>query len=499
MIPKLRKCQHELKISARSLLNDHQQIIAVAPTGFGKTIVIGDIVTLTLKNGYRILTLTHRIEIMGQIVKAFVKFGIEPGLIHADLPITKNQSQVAMVQSLSNKIELLKIIKFDLVLIDEVHHTVCNSYLKLINAITTTNPKAKIIGFTATPQRTDGQGMDTAGYTAMTIGPHTHQLVYGIEDWDGQKHKFLCEPVVYSSPMTAQIMQARWKWSNGDYDTKSADEIMGQRIIINDTIEMYNKFFHGSPCVIFGASIPDCHKVYAAMTAEGWRGGVVESGMDAELRKEYIEGLGNGQYNFICSYEVLGEGVDIPVLAGIISRRRTASIIIWLQQTGRAVRLSPGKTHAPIIDQTGNVLNPSLGHPLQERQWRLDGVKRNKKNSGDGELVVTQCPSCSVWLAGKPSVCPYCGETLKKKSTDNKKIITIDAPLEIIRPPIISEDSTYAADVIEYDEDQKEQAIIDRVKSEHINKRERLESLASMVGKDRKWTELVWRKYCGGN
>lgn len=494
MIPNLRKCQYELKDSIKSTLKNHNQIIAVAPTGFGKTIVIGDIVLNAIKRGHRVLILVHREEILYQTIKKLIMFGIEPGIIQGKMPITKNQVQVAMVQSLIGKIELLKMIKFKLVMIDECHHSPAVSYGKIIQAM----PQAKIIGFTATPQRTDGQGMDTAGYTAMTIGPHTHQLVNGIEDWDGKKHKFLVEPIVYSSPMTAKLMQAKWKFKNGDYDKQTSEEIMGQRIIINDTVDMYNKYFNGSPCVIFCTSIPDCHKVYAAMTAEGWTGGVVESGMDSDERKDYIEGLGNGGRNFLCSYEVLGEGVDIPVLAGIISRRKTSSLIVWLQSCGRALRLAPGKKYAPIIDQTGNVMNPALGHPLEQRRWTLEGIKRNKKNSEEGDLIVTQCRGCGVWLAGRPEICPYCGETIKRIRQDNQKIITIEQPLEIIKPPIVNQDSNYVADVIEYSDDQKEEAIINRIKNQHITKKERLDSLASMIGKDRKWTNTVWKKYCGG-
>jgi superfamily II DNA or RNA helicase len=115
---------------------------------------------------------------------------------------------------------------------------------------------------------------------------------------------------------------------------------MGEKTIINETTEMYGQYFKGSPAIIFCASISDCENVANSMRSNGWKCETVRGDMEDNARQEYINGLGTGKLNAICSFEVLGEGVDVPVLAGVILRRRTMSVIVYLQQIGRALRIA---------------------------------------------------------------------------------------------------------------------------------------------------------------
>ncbi|MDD5006446.1 MAG: DEAD/DEAH box helicase family protein [Candidatus Omnitrophica bacterium] len=491
----LRKYQTQGEDDIRALTHKgHKRIIWTCATGGGKTVVGADITDRVMKRKKRVLWLVHRDEISTQTVKKLVLFGHNPGIIQGDNYMANSLCHVAMVQTLSRRIDFLS--KNDLLpdccITDEVHHCAADSWLKIYDAIAAKKPDCLFIGLTATGRRTDGLGLNTAGYTALINGPQYADLLN--PSYTGGE-VYLSEPVVVYSPLTFQLSQAKGKKKNKDYDPNEEQKIFGEKIVINNCVDLYNKYFLGAPCIIFGASVNDCLEVTAAMRASGWKGGTVYDSMDIAERKDYIEGLGNGKYNFLCSYDILGEGVDIPVVAGCIKRRRTTSIIIEMQQNGRPARKYPGKKYNLIIDQCGNSL--IHGHPLTRREWSLEGVV---KTIGEPEIKMTICPGCNVYLAGNPSICPYCGEVLKGDGSgfQEESIREVPAPMEILPAP--AQQGFYeATDIEEFEIKDREQEVINRIASGHLTSFDRFGELAKMIGKDRKWTDLVWRKYHAGN
>ena len=265
----------------------------------------------------------------------------------------------------------------------------------------------------------------------MNEGPQSAWLV---------DNGYLTEPLVFSSPAAIESTQQNYKIKNDEFDLAAQTKFMGQKYIVQDTLNCYARYFNGAPCIIFCASVKDCQKISKAMNAVGWKTGVVKSGMDSDLRKDYIAGLGTGKYNAICSYEVIGEGVDIPILAGIIMRRLTKSITIYLQQTGRALRTHEGKKNAIIIDQAGNFY--LHGHPLTHRRWTLDG--KPLKTSKEGEIKSFTCPNslCLAFVTYNKVIdgcCPYCGCDLEEAKAENKKkkeLRIVNAELLKVERPI---------------------------------------------------------------
>lgn len=487
----LRKYQQDAENKIRETNHKHKQLIYVCATGGGKTVVGASITHKANLKKHSVVWLVHREEIADQTIKKLVLFGINPGLIQGNNYMIDSLTHVAMVQTLSNRIDFLSKnnILPKVLIIDECHHTTANTWLKICNFIKEKNPRCLIIGLTATPQRTDNIGLNSAGYTALIPGPQYPDLI-NPDYTGGTVH--LSEPVVFYSPLTFQLSKAKGKKKNKDYDPEIEGQIFGEKIVVNNCCDLYEKYFFGSPVIIFCASVNDCFLVTSAMRARGWKGGSIYDQMDKEERKDYIMGLGNGKYNFLCSYDILGEGVDIPVTAGCILRRRTLSIIIYLQQIGRSARKYPGKKYNIIIDQCGNSI--IHGHPLTRRVWTLEGATRQEKEKN---ISMTICTNCGALLAGKPVICPYCGESLITEGLTEHTIKEVKAPMSILPAP----PKTSYSDIIDIEEFEikdREQAIIDRVKF-GLSSYERFGELAHFIGKDRKWTDLIWRKYSEGN
>ena len=74
--------------------------------------------------------------------------------------------------------------------------------------------------------------------------------------------------------------------------------------------------------------------------------------------------------------DVISEGFDIPAMEAAILLRPTTSLALYLQQIGRALRPSDGKT-AYILDHVGNIARHGLAET--PREWSLDGVDKKRK------------------------------------------------------------------------------------------------------------------------
>ena len=60
---------------------------------------------------------------------------------------------------------------------------------------------------------------------------------------------------------------------------------------------------------------------------------------------------------YIISVDIFNEGVDIPSVNQVVMLRPTKSAIIFVQQLGRGLRKSKGKTYVSVIDFIGNYEN----------------------------------------------------------------------------------------------------------------------------------------------
>ena len=60
-----------------------------------------------------------------------------------------------------------------------------------------------------------------------------------------------------------------------------------------------------------------------------------------------------GKIKVLCNVDLISEGFDVPDCSCVVLLRPTESLVIYLQQSMRAMRYQPDK-RAVIIDQVGN-------------------------------------------------------------------------------------------------------------------------------------------------
>ncbi len=80
----------------------------------------------------------------------------------------------------------------------------------------------------------------------------------------------------------------------------------------------------------------------------------VFSGTESDSYGESLQRLRTGELQMLCVVDMFNEGLDIPPVDRVVMLRPTESKVIFLQQLGRGLRASEGKTHLLVIDFVGN-------------------------------------------------------------------------------------------------------------------------------------------------
>ena len=120
----------------RSQRKGNKNILLQAATGSGKTVMASAFVHHSIKQNQNVLFLAHRRELITQCSNKLTDEGVRHGIIMAgENSEFWHKTQVASIdtlrsRSITNKKEALP--KADLIIIDEAHRCLSNTYLKII-------------------------------------------------------------------------------------------------------------------------------------------------------------------------------------------------------------------------------------------------------------------------------------------------------------------------------------------------------------------------------
>ena len=357
-------------------------VLAVLPTGGGKTVCFSYIAQAASVKGNRVLILVHRAELLDQASRAMpVPHGVIAAGRGMDLSHTV---QVASVQTVARRLHLLPRDFFQLLVVDEAHHTTAGTWARVIAHFA----QAKLLGVTATPIRGDGRGLGEH-YQAMVQGPTAAELT---------SEGYLAPARVLAPP---GFDSAGLRKRMGDFDTKQAEQRVGT--IMGDCLGHYRKHLSGQTAIAFCCSVAHAEAVAHLFQSAGIAAASIDGGMDTSTRRELLQRLAVGDLKVLTSCALIGEGVDVPSVGGCILLRPTASVGLHLQMIGRCLRPQPGKT-AVVLDHVGNTLR--LGHHLEERDWTLDGLRKRDREAAPSVKV---CPTCFATSASTAQVCADCG------------------------------------------------------------------------------------------
>lgn len=385
-----------------------RRVCAVAPCGAGKTIMTAWMARGTVLSGRRAIFMVHRQELIEQISATFTAMGIRHGLIAAgaakeyDLPV-----QIASVQTLIHRLSQVQ--APDLLICDECHHIVANTYRKIVDQFSS----SYVLGVTATPERIGGQGLGEI-FQSLVLGPSAADLIAAGN----------LTPYDYYAPPT-KFDPAAAHVRFGEYVKNDLLSQMDDADVIGDIVTNYKNLADGKRAICYCINRAHSEHVAASFRAAGIPALHIDGETHKAVRARAIEDFRTGRLQILCNAELLGEGFDVPAMEAVILARPTASLTLYIQQSMRPLRPDPNnpEKRAVIIDHVGNVFRH--GMPDEEREWSLETKKRKPRAT-----AIKVCPACYTAVPSTARTCP-CGHVFAA-APEERKITETDGTLKKI-------------------------------------------------------------------
>lgn len=342
---KLRPYQEEaIKAIEKTFKKNFRQYIEL-PTGAGKTVTF---LSFCKKNNYKTMIIVPSVQLMHQVYQSALKMyhPIEisrKGDRYVERPKTIH---ICIANSLRDDyLEKITQTKFDLIVIDEAHHSQSKIYIRFIKTYEDINSKTKILGVTATPDRTDGKMLEEI----------LHLCSYSISISDLIQQKYLSDIEGYRVKTGIDISEI--DNHNGDFSLN----LLYKKLSTSDrngiVLECYKKHLSDRKTLIFCINVQHSKDISNLFNKNGISCAHIDGKMKSDQRAAILNGFLRGEIQVVCNCHLLTEGFDEPSIDGIILARPTGSRSLFTQMIGRGLRIFPNKLNCRIVDVVDNHKN----------------------------------------------------------------------------------------------------------------------------------------------
>lgn len=405
----LRPQQTEFEAAIREAFRTHRCVLATAPTGFGKGVVIADMGYKAASKGKRVLIATNRRQIVRQLTEHCERAGLHVGVIMGDHEQDRSAPvQVASIQTLKRR-HFYDMPEPGFIILDEAHQENA-SYCKLLRE---QFPTTQALGLTATPVGPGGSRID-----------HFDVVVEPIRNTQVIEAGHLLRVHPYIAPSEPDL---------GGINLKqvSQDEL-GQRVeactIYGDVFDIWQPYSHMQTMVVL-PSRAVCNQFHKIAVSRGITAQVVDGTTAQDERNSTFSDFKSTDCQMLLGVDVVREGLDLPIAQCLIDLQPTHQFRVFWQKLGRVKRPHPGQETAVVIDLAGNLWRHMV-HPDQDPPWeeltadntieevieKKSGVRCPECGSKDfyGPIDgLYKCEDCgNTWMKKNPWVCPHCKQML---------------------------------------------------------------------------------------
>ena len=411
-IPILRPYQTQLEADIYAAWRaGARNVLAVAPTGAGKTVTVSDIIR---KEQAPSVAIAHRQELVSQMSLALARNGVRHRIIGQPQTI-RNCVQLHMIdigvsyydanaRCAVAGVDTLVRMPVDawhrsvgLWVTDEAAHLCAeNKWGKAVAMF----PNARGLGITATPIRSDGKGLGRHADGVMDVmvyAPDMRQLI---------NSGYLCDYKIFAPPGDLDVSNVPTS-AGGDFSPEPLRAAVHRSHVVGDMVEHYLNLTPGKLGVTFAVDVESATELAAAYRAAGVPAEVVSAKTPDNIRYKLLSMFARGDIKQLCNVDLFSEGFDLPAIEVCCMVRPTQSYGWYVQAFGRALRPMEGKDAAYILDGVGNVLRHGL--PDAPRVWSLDRRERRSSSAGPTTVPIRICPACTGAYERFRDACPYCG------------------------------------------------------------------------------------------
>lgn len=228
-----------------SLLESGEKLVYRLDTGGGKTIVLTHVIKDHLEKGGKVLVLAHRERLLTQMKDRLLGIGIDSKILMKNEEIEENDKVLLSTMqsaSMDKRLEKLAYFSPTLVVIDECHRSVSNSYKKILSTLLTN--KCSLLGVTATPNRLDGTSLSDI---------YTFLLESSISREELIKQGYLLDVDYLSSPPVDYSTVKKNK--NGEFLLTGLEDKIDTESNTEKIINSFKKYGGDKNTIVFAISI----------------------------------------------------------------------------------------------------------------------------------------------------------------------------------------------------------------------------------------------------
>ncbi len=369
----------------------HPSII-VAPTAFGKSIVIAKIAH---ELNEKLLVIQPSKELLEQNYNKFINLGGKASIYSASM----NEKEIgevtyATIGSIVNIDWKFKELGITKVIIDE-----CDRFPRepdgMLRRFLTAAKITHVLGLTATPLKLQAN-LDQWGQPFSKLVMLTSKSKKGNFFRDiihVAQIKEMCDmgfwsPLKYES-YDFETGDLVYNSNKADYTDDSIKRAYKQQDIGGKIIKRISELPERKSILIAVPSIDEAKELSTRLPSCE----AIFSGMPDADRDRIISDFKSGKLRIVVQVTILSVGFDHPQLDCIITGRPTASLSWWYQFVGRVTRIHPEKLNGLVIDFVGSV--PKFGKvedlyfDYEEPLWKL---------YGEGKKLLTGIPLHEIGL-----------------------------------------------------------------------------------------------------
>lgn len=327
--------------------------LVVAATGTGKTVVAAfDYRRLCLAEGGRprLLFVAHREEILRQALRTYREVlrdhafgevlagGMEPeSFDHLFATIDSVVSRDLLVRWGASH--------WYAVVVDECHRLAAGRFDAFVTAV---RPRV-LLGLTATPERSDGKPI--LGY--FDNRPDGAPAVE-LRLWHALDQQLLCPFEYYACDDDTDFSGVPWAQPGelAAIDTLVTGNHVRARLVVDEWRRLAGDPARGR-ALVFCVSVAHAQFMTVQLERAGIKALCVVGETSHDERRQAPERLARGEVAALVTCDLYNEGVDLPMVDTLLLLRPTQSPVLFQQQIGRGLRLSPGKESCLILDFVG--------------------------------------------------------------------------------------------------------------------------------------------------
>lgn len=374
-----------------------------APCAWGKSVLIAMLALALVRRGWRVLILAHRHELLEQNTGALLRLdpAADVGICSASLRSDRLDAAIVVGGTATIFRRIQRLGRIDAVLLDEAHLLGPGS-ASMLGTILKALGEPPLIGFTATPYRTDSGSLISAELF--------DEIVWrmGVVEAIGAG---LLVPLVTKSPKAGHIDTSGVAIVAGEFQQRPLEQAALAGNVTRDAVirslEVADEERRHS-LLFFAIGVAHCAAISEVLRSRGIGHAVITGETPTEERAEAIARFRAGELRALVNCNVLSVGFDARNIDLVAFLRPTVSPVLWTQAAGRGMRTWPGKADCRLLDFGGNILRHG---PINAIKLRPQGARHDAKAAADRVRI---CPRCDEINETTTVTCTSCGMVLIK-------------------------------------------------------------------------------------